>query len=91
MIYILSNINDYYKNNIYINNLISKNYFIKLKIFVYSNDIIVFINNTNTKSIKYIFTNINDYNNDTNIDNTVIDTKLINVKKIQIMIKNLKK
>lgn len=65
MIYILSNINDYYKNNIYLNNLISKNYFIKLKIFFYSNDIIVFINNNNNniKSTKYIFTNINDYNN----------------------------
>jgi hypothetical protein len=60
MIYILSNIYDYYKNNIYLNNLISKYYFLKLKIFFYSNSLIDFIEQNN---IKYIFTNINDYNN----------------------------
>ena len=44
MIYILSNINDYYKNNIYLNNLISKYFFLKLEIFFYSNSMIDFIN-----------------------------------------------
>ena len=44
MIYILSNINDYYKNNVYLNNLICKYYFLKLELFFYSNSMIDFIN-----------------------------------------------
>ena len=70
MIYILSNINDYYKNNIYLNNLISKYHFLKLEIFFYSNSMIDFFikNNYNCENncknnTKYIFININDYNN----------------------------
>ena len=63
MIYLILNTYDYYKNNTYLNNLVSKYDFLKLKIFIYSNDIINFINNKDDKSIKYIFTNINDYNN----------------------------
>lgn len=63
MIYILSNIHDYYKNNIYLNNLISKYYFFKLEIFFYSKSMIEFIIKNKNNNIKYIFTNINDYNN----------------------------
>ena len=63
MIYILSNIYDYYKNNIYLNNLISKYYFLKLEIFFYSTSIIDFIKKNKNNDIKYIFTNISDYNN----------------------------
>ena len=63
MIYILSNIHDYYKNNIYLNNLISKYFFLKLEIFFYSISIIEFIEKNKNNDIKYIFTNINDYNN----------------------------
>jgi hypothetical protein len=44
MIYILSNINDYYKNNIYLNNLVYKYYFLKLEIFFYSSCMIDYIN-----------------------------------------------
>ena len=57
MIYILSNIYDYYKNNIYLNNLISKYYFLKLEIFFYSTSIIDFIKKNKNNDIKYIFTN----------------------------------
>jgi len=63
MIYFILNTYDYYKNNIYLNNLVLKYDFLKLKIFIYSDDIINFINNTDDKTIKYIFTNIYDYNN----------------------------
>jgi len=73
MIYILSNIYDYYKNNIYLNNLISKYYFLKLEIFFYSTSMIDFIKKNKNKNIKYIFTNINDYNNIYNNIYTNID------------------
>jgi hypothetical protein len=84
MIYILSNINDYYKNNIYLNNLISKYYFLKLEIFFYLNDLIDFINvlfskknyNNNRNCIKNINESI-DETIDENIHDIKNDIKII--------------
>jgi hypothetical protein len=80
MIYILSNIHDYYKNNIYLNNLISKYYFLKIEIFFYSNSMIDFINVLFRKKNNKVLFRKKNYKKDKNnsaedsVDDTVDDS-----------------